>query len=201
LQDLEEKKLDKNDIVFEKDADGDLVELGKGSMGTVYSGQYLNSAVAVKKIDVSGLPIAAAAKELKMYSLLTHPKVIKLFGHYTNKSYLYLVLELGGNNLRALLEAHSATRLSFSITLTFALHISEGVMYLHGQDIIHLDIKSSNVIICNGNIAKITDLGSARKMITTSTQSTIGKAGRGRYNVQEYCFEQCYCLILFYCRV
>ena len=41
MQDLEEKKLDKNDIVFEKDADGDLVELGKGSMGTVYSGQYI----------------------------------------------------------------------------------------------------------------------------------------------------------------
>ena len=178
---LEEFKLEKNDVKIDKDEDGDNIVLGRGSTGTVYLGQCRDSAVAVKQIDISGLPPSATDKELKMYCQLTHPKVIRLFGHYTKNNDLFLVLELGCTNLRALLESQRAEKLLFSKALTFALHISDGLMYLHSQDIIHLDIKSSNVIVCNGNVAKITDLGSARKMITTTTQSTLGKNGRGRY--------------------
>lgn len=149
-------------------------------MGTVYKGKYFNSNVAVKKIDLGGLSVAATEKELKMYYRLTHPKIIRLFGYYTTKTKLFLVLELGSQNLRMHLESHSANRLPYSKAVTFALHISEGIMYLHSCDIIHLDMKSSNVIVFENNVAKITDFGSARKMITTTTQSTLGKTGRGR---------------------
>jgi serine/threonine protein kinase len=177
------KQLDRDEINIDKDEDGDLIELGKGSSGTVFQGMYSNSIpVAVKKIDVGGLAISAAKKELKMFCCLTHPKIIKLFGYYTKNKNLFLVLELGTWSLRQLLESQSADRLVFGYALIFALHISEAIMFLHGQDIIHLDIKSSNVIICNDNVAKITDLGTARKMITTTTQSTLGKTGRGRYS-------------------
>ncbi len=178
---LQDIKLDKNDIKFDRDEDGDLIELGQGSSGTVYRGQYCETSVALKKINVSGLPVDSVAKELKMYCLLKHPSIIRIFGHYTKNSNLFLVLELGSKSLREILESQGAGKLAFSQALTYALQISEGIMYLHSQDIIHLDIKSSNVIICNGNIAKVTDFGSARKMITTTTQSTLGKAGRGRY--------------------
>jgi serine/threonine protein kinase len=150
-------------------------------MGVVYRGQYRGAKVAVKKINVSGLPVAATTKELKMYCLLSHPNIVRIFGHYTKNPYLFLVLEFGSKNLRLLLESRSADRLPFSEALPLALHISNGIMYLHSQDIIHLDIKSSNVIICDGDVAKIADFGSARKVITTNTQSTLGKAGRGRY--------------------
>jgi serine/threonine protein kinase len=180
---LEDIELDKNEVKLDKDEDGDPVELGQGSMGVVYRGQYRSANVAVKKINVSGLPVAATAKELKMYCLLSHPNIVRIFGHYTKKPYLFLVLELGSKNLRAFLESRSADRLSFSEALPLALHISNGIMYLHSQDIIHLDIKSSNVIICDGNVAKIADLGSARKMITTTTQSTLGQSGCGRYTL------------------
>ena len=175
------KKLEKEKIVLDKDEDNEDVQLGQGSTGTVYKGKYYNYHVAVKKIDFCG-STAATEKELKMYCRLTHPKIIRLFGYYTTKTKLCLVLELGNQNLRVLLESHSGNRLLFSKALTLALHISEGVRYLHGCDIIHLDIKSSNVIVFDNNLAKITDFGSARKMITTTTQSTLGKAGRGRYS-------------------
>ena len=180
---IEDIELDKNDVKFDKDEDGDPVELGQGSMGTVYRGKYRNSNVAIKRINVGGLPVAATPKELKMYCLVTHPTVVRIFGYYMKNSNLFLVLELGSLNLRSLLESHSADRLPFNEALPLALHISNGIMYLHSQDIIHLDIKSSNVIICDGNVAKIADLGSARKMISTATQSTLGKSGCGRYAV------------------
>jgi hypothetical protein len=52
-----------------------IVELGKGSMATVYRGQYRDSNVAIKKINVGGLLVVATPKELKMYCLQTHPKI------------------------------------------------------------------------------------------------------------------------------
>ncbi len=173
------QQLDQNEILINKDEDGDPIELGKGSAGVVYQGRYCNSMpVAVKKVD----KCVVAERELKMYRLLTHPNVIRLIGHYTKKNYLFLVLELGSCNLRQFLESRSADRLEFCKALVFALQISEAISFLHGQDIIHLDIKSSNIIICNG-IAKISDLGTARMMIATNTQSiTLGRTGRGRYS-------------------
>jgi serine/threonine protein kinase len=173
----------KDEIKLDKDDDDDLIELGKGSAGTVYRGFFRKSMlVAVKKIEVVGLSLAAATKELNMYHLLAHPKIIRLFGYYTKNSNLFLVLELGNSNLRQLLESYSSKRLELEKAIVFALHISEAVMFLHGRNIVHLDIKSSNVIICDGQVAKITDLGTARKLLTTATQSTLGKSGRGRYH-------------------
>ncbi len=176
----DQKQLDRDEIKIDKDEDGDPIELGKGSAGTVFQGLYSSLIpVAVKKMDVGGMAMTAAQKELKMFCYLTHPKVIKFFGYYIKKNSIYLVIELGTCSLQQLLESQIAGRLDFGKALIFALHIAEAIMFLHGQDIIHLDIKSSNVIICDG-IAKITDLGTARKMMTTTTQSTLGRTGRGR---------------------
>lgn len=37
-----------------------------------------------------------------------------------------------------------------------------GVDYLHGRRIIHLDLRSDNVLVKGGNVVKIVDLGSAQ---------------------------------------
>lgn len=43
------------DIVFEKDKDGKLIELGRGAFGVVYRATYLETVmVAVKKITYKG---------------------------------------------------------------------------------------------------------------------------------------------------
>ena len=116
-----------------------------------------------------------------MYSILKHPKIISLIGYYSKGKRLHLVLELGSQDLRSYLETQTDASLPFTKALAFSLDIAEGIAFLHGKDIIHLDLKSSNAIVCNGDVVKITDFGTARKMIATSTQSTLGKSGRGRY--------------------
>ena len=177
------QELSSKDVKFDKDEDGDDVEIGIGSMGTVFRGKYQTTIpVAVKKIR-PGLPdISGVEKELKMYGLLQHPKIIRLYGYYSKNSRLHLpvVLELGRQDLRSYLESQPGDGLPFSKALAFSQDIAEGLAFLHGKDIIHLDIKSSNVILCEGDVMKITDFGTARKMIGTATQSTLGKSGRGR---------------------
>jgi serine/threonine protein kinase len=161
-----------------------LIEIGKGSIGTVYSGRYQGTIpVAVKKVDAGGLDSSGIAKELKMFSLLQHPKVIRFYGHFTKRNQLYLAVELGHKDLRSYLVCQ-AQGIPFRKVMTFSLDIAESIAFLHSKDIIHLDIKSSNVIVCDGGTRetlKITDFGTSRKMIGTTTQSTLGKSGRGRY--------------------
>ncbi|QRV89037.1 mitogen activated protein kinase kinase kinase [Ceratobasidium sp. AG-Ba] len=43
-----------------------------------------------------------------------------------------------------------------------ALGISEGVAYLHGQDVIHGDIKGANILISDDGIPRLTDFGSTQ---------------------------------------
>uniref|UniRef100_A0A0N5CEW1 non-specific protein-tyrosine kinase n=1 Tax=Strongyloides papillosus TaxID=174720 RepID=A0A0N5CEW1_STREA len=42
---------------------------------------------------------------------------------------------------------------------TYCLHIALGIKYLHENNILHRDIAARNVLICDGDIAKLSDLG------------------------------------------
>ncbi len=130
-----------------------------------------------------------------MYGMLKHPKIIRLYGYYSKNSRLHLVLELGRQDLRSYLNEQTGEGLPFSKAVAFSQDIAEGLTFLHGKDIIHLDIKSSNVIMCQGDVVKITDFGTARKMIGTDTQSTLGKSGRGRWGQFVFFCEGVVCLL------
>ena len=49
------------DITFDKDEDGERIELGRGSFGTVYSAVFRHQRVAVKQFG-TGAPLSAVNK-------------------------------------------------------------------------------------------------------------------------------------------
>lgn len=58
---------------------------------------------------------------------------------------------------------------------TIALDIALGLRYLHKHDIVHLDLKSPNVLLNSSGQAKISDVGLARTLHTrTHISSMIG---------------------------
>ncbi|XP_055329770.1 receptor-like tyrosine-protein kinase kin-16 [Paramacrobiotus metropolitanus] len=52
--------------------------------------------------------------------------------------------------------------LSTRILLRFAQHIAQGLEYLHARSIIHRDLSADNILICNGQVAKIAGFGMAK---------------------------------------
>src|ERR1700722_18616262 len=79
-----------------------------------------------------------------------------------------------GGNLREYLE-RNFTALTWENKFKLAYQIAEGIKYLHGENILHRDLHSKNIVIHKGE-AKIIDLGIA-KSIETETNIHSGVLG------------------------
>ena len=60
--------------------------------------------------------------------------------------------------------------LNETLTRRYTRQILEGAQYLHGQDIIHRDIKGSNIMRDTRGHVKLADFGSAKKIFAETSE-------------------------------
>ena len=149
--------------------------IGKGSYGRVIKVYVHGTSCAAKEIHpvlVNG--ITSAELETTKQSFLTecvnasrihHPNVVQVLGiHYPipEAKLPWLVMEMMETSLTGFLEKYEKEKVLFHIKLSILVDISEGLEFLHGQDIIHRDLSSNNVLLTKHCVAKIADLGVAK---------------------------------------
>ncbi|KAM3145606.1 hypothetical protein pb186bvf_002380 [Paramecium bursaria] len=140
--------------------------IGSGSWGTVFTAQsQTGEIVACKRIPNSGLdPKDLLLKNLK------HPNIVQYLGHERNKQYVFLYQELMIDSLSSFLKNFGT--LDESQIKKFAIDILNGLEYLHKNRILHLDLKSSNILIDIKGHAKIADFGCSRQLQASSLQQS-----------------------------
>ncbi|MCS6961072.1 MAG: serine/threonine protein kinase [Deltaproteobacteria bacterium] len=156
-------------------------KLGSGAIGTVYLvwDRVLEIEVALKII-----PAAQDTVEFKRFQreVLSARKVssryvVKNFECGVTDTHLFLVNEyVKGGSLREYLKQKP---LSFEVKLEIFKKIIEGLIALHDKNIIHRDIKLSNILYDpEEHIPKIGDLGIAKvgDLMATSQADFIGSA-------------------------
>ena len=81
-----------------------------------------------------------------------------------SREYLLIMQYADSSNLSKYLQNHFSI-LEWKDKIKLAYQIVEGIKYLHGENILHRDLHSKNIVIHQGE-AKIIDLGTAKSMET-----------------------------------
>ena len=136
----------------------------EGGTSAVYEGIDLRSkkVVAIKALFSNKAQDAFMLKRFKEeanhYLLLNHPNIPKLVDFVIDNNRLYIIMEyVKGMDLGKYLLVNGP--LNEDMIIHFFVLILDTIAYLHQQDILHLDIKPSNIMVTDGLGIKILDLG------------------------------------------
>jgi len=143
--------------------------LGKGSYGTVITGEYLDTPVAVK-LSLSETPqdrVTDLSNDIRHLRRLSHPNIVSFYGacFVSESKDVLLVMEdlSGGQVLSTLISQRSMVSDVQDKILT---GVVSALAYLH-PSIIHGDLKPRNVMVM-GSQSKLVDFGLSRRCLPRS---------------------------------
>ncbi|XP_076460494.1 mitogen-activated protein kinase kinase kinase 20-like [Babylonia areolata] len=145
---------------------------GGGTFGSVHRALWRsqNMIVAVKRLLV-------LEKEAQVLSVLSHKNIIRFYGAVIQDPNFCLVTEYASNgSLYAYLQ-NPENELDFKQIIKWAEEIARGMHYLHFEapvKVIHRDLKSKNVVICEDWTCKLCDFGASRFIGSTTKMSLAG---------------------------
>ncbi|KAF9135653.1 hypothetical protein BGW39_001533 [Mortierella sp. 14UC] len=137
--------------------------IGRGQFGSVYKALNLvtGQMVAVKRIKIDGLKDAERdilMQEVDLLKSLTHPSIVKYEGFIRSSGYLNIILEFVENG-SLLTTLKSFGTFPEKLVVAYVVKILEGLVYLHGKEVVHCDLKAANILTTkNGNV-KLSDFG------------------------------------------
>jgi len=141
-------------------------EIGKGGMGVVYLARdiRLNRSVAIKALPS---PIAGSQErqarflqEARSAAAVTHPSIAQIYEADKYKGITFIAMEfIEGKTISCLIAKKEIDLIG---AVEIALHVAEGLSQAHKRNIVHRDVKSSNIMLTKDGQAKILDFGLAK---------------------------------------
>jgi hypothetical protein len=132
--------------------DGKPVELGRGAMGVTYKAfdVDLQFPVTLKVISEKYVGDESARlrflREARAAAKVRHPNVASVF-HLgrTRESYFYAMEYVEGETLESLIKRSG--RLEVKLALEIATQVAAGLGAVHEQQLVHRDIKPTNILV------------------------------------------------------
>jgi serine/threonine protein kinase len=157
-----------------------LEQLGEGGMAIVYKAYdtRLETDVAIKVIRTENILPSVMERALKRFereakalARLTHPNIVKVtdYGEYEGKPYLVMPYFPGGT-----LKEKIGKQIPWREALQILLPIAEALGYAHSQNMVHRDVKPSNILLTQSGQPMLTDFGIAKILDLEETQDLTG---------------------------
>lgn len=150
-------------------------EIGKGGMGVVYKAEdtKLHRTVAIKALsaDLVGDEKARTRflREARAASAIDHPNICTVYEVNEVDDVLFFVMQyVDGKTLKKFVGGRA---LPLDQALEFSLEIVDALAEAHRRNVIHRDIKSSNIMLNERNQLKVLDFGLAKLIKPSGSDS------------------------------
>jgi tRNA A-37 threonylcarbamoyl transferase component Bud32 len=159
-----------------------LARVGKGSVSTIYKAYQpkLDRFVAVKVlsphvVDEEGF-LERFTQEARAVAQLDHPNIVPVYDFDQVGDIAYIVLKyVESGTLRSMM---TGKPLELDLVLDIITQVGLALGYAHRHDVIHRDVKPSNILVGEGRWALLTDFGLA-KILGGGRQLTRSGVGMG----------------------
>jgi serine/threonine protein kinase/tetratricopeptide (TPR) repeat protein len=157
-------------------------KLGAGGMGVVYKALdlKLERTVALKFLSTEVVVIARdkanLLREARAASALDHPNIGVIHDIEESEDHRLFIV-MGYYEGETLGQKLSRGPIPLRESLDLAIQIARGLSAAHARNIVHRDVKPSNIIITKDNVAKIVDFGLARVVASISSTQSISSTG------------------------
>jgi serine/threonine protein kinase/uncharacterized protein YjdB len=167
-------------------------ELGRGGMAAVYLARdkALERRVAIKVmlpdlIGVAGIEDRFVI-EARTAAHLDHPGIVTVYSVKQRDGLLFIVMKyVEGRTLEEVLAGSRA--LEPGVITTVASQVAEALHFAHGENVVHRDVKPSNIIIDTKGRPIVTDFGIAKMATGRSITVTGSMIGTPAYMSPEQC--------------
>ena len=126
-------------------------------------------------------------KEAKILSEVHHPYIVNVLDVFEENNTAYIAMEyIAGNSLKDKLAKEGM--LPEAEVLRYIHQIGEALQFVHQKNILHLDIKPSNILIDKDNNARLIDFGVSKRYDVgeQETSTTMLTLSKGFASIEQY---------------
>jgi serine/threonine protein kinase len=169
-------------------------QIGKGSFGDVFVGMNTCNGVlmAVKRFRIEGAILKDIRTEVELMRSLDHKNIVRYYGAEMDRKNLHVFQEwVPGGSVQTLLSKFGP--FSIEVIQSYLLQTLVGLSYLHKNDVMHRDIKGSNILVNDEGIVKLADFGASKRLANLEENLMMSMTVRGTpYFMAPEVFEEKY---------
>ncbi|KAG4305007.1 hypothetical protein PORY_001682 [Pneumocystis oryctolagi] len=169
-----------------------LQQLGRGAFGDVFKaiplkGKLKNMKMALKIINKTKLTSQTRRRriinEIFIHSSLErHKNILDFYTSFEDNQNIYIVTQLCSHgSLYSFMQMQPYLPLQENIVKKIMWEIVSGLIFLHSHKIIHRDLKLSNILLDENDIAKIADFGLSTVLQNSSDEEPMTLCGTPNY--------------------
>lgn len=151
--------------------------LGKGNYGIVYLVLKSNKNYVIKQIPLQGLTLEEkndVKNEVKILSEIKSDYVVQLYESFEENNNLNIVMEYcKGGDLEKAISDRKQVPFDENFIWKIFIQILIGLADIHHKNILHRDLKTSNIFLTRDFNVKIGDFGVSKKLSNTKFAKTV----------------------------